>query len=134
MEENSSVSEHILRMSGYHNHLTQQGVNLPDDNVIDRVLQSLPPSYKGFVMNYNIQGMNKTIPELFAMLKAAEVEIKKEHQVLVVNKTISFKKKGEGKKKGNFKKNSKQVAAQEKKPKSRPKPKTECSYCKQTGH
>ena len=38
MEENSFVSEHILRMSGYHNHLTQLGVNLPDDSVIDRVL------------------------------------------------------------------------------------------------
>ena len=48
-------------------------------------------------MNYNMQGMNKTIPELFAMLKAAEVEIKKEHQVLMVNKTTSFKK-GKGKK------------------------------------
>ena len=55
-------------------------------------------SYKGFVMNYNMQGMEKTIPELFAMLKAAEVEIKKEHQVLMVNKTTSFKKKGKGKK------------------------------------
>ena len=96
MEENSSVSEHILRMCWYHNHLTQLGVNLPDDSVIDRVLQSLPPSYKGFVMNYNMQGMNKTIPELFAMLKAAEVEIKKEHQVLMVNKTSSFKKRAKG--------------------------------------
>ena len=81
MEENSSVSEHILKMSGYNNHLIQLGVNLPDDSVIDRVLQSLPPSYKGFVMNYNMQGMEKTIPKLFAMLKAVEVEIKKEHQV-----------------------------------------------------
>ena len=35
------------------------------------------------------------------MLKAGEVEIKKEHQVLMVNKTTSFKKKGKGKKKGN---------------------------------
>ena len=35
MEENSSVSEHILRMSAYHNHLTQLGVNLPDDSVIE---------------------------------------------------------------------------------------------------
>ena len=70
MEENSSVSEHILKMFGYHNHLTQLGVNLPDDSVIDRVLQSLPPSHKGFVMNYNMEGMDKTIPELFAMLKA----------------------------------------------------------------
>ena len=55
-------------------------------------------------MNYNMQGMNKTIPELFVMLKAAEVEIKKEHQVLMVNKTTSFKKNGKGKKKGNLKK------------------------------
>ena len=85
MEENSSVSEHILKMSGYNNHLIQLGVNLPDDCVIDRILQSLPPSYKSFVMNYNMQGMNKTIPELFAMLKAAEVEIKKEHQLLMVS-------------------------------------------------
>ena len=44
--------------------------------------------------------MTKTIPKLFAMLKATEVEIKKEHQVLMVNKTTSFKKKGKGKKKG----------------------------------
>ena len=35
VEENSSFSEHILRMSGFHNHLTQLGVNLPDDSVID---------------------------------------------------------------------------------------------------
>ena len=51
----------------------------------------------------------------------------------MVNKTTSFKKKGKGKKKGNFKKNGKEVAAQEKKPKSGPKPETECFYCKQTG-
>ena len=68
MEENSSVSEHILRMSGYNNHLIQLGVQLPDDCVIDRILQLLPPSYKSFVMNYNMQGMDKTILELFAML------------------------------------------------------------------
>ena len=92
MEENSFVSEHIIKMSGYHNHLTQLGINLHVDSVIDRVPQSLPPSYKSFVINYNMQGMNKTILELFAMLKAAEVEIKKEHQVLMVNKTTSFKK------------------------------------------
>ena len=102
MEENSSVSEHILRMSGYNNNLIQLGVNLPFDSVVDRVLQSLPSSFKSFMMNYNMQGMDKTIPELFAMLKAAEVEIKKEHQVLMIDKTTSFKKVAKGKK-GNFK-------------------------------
>ena len=60
-----------------HNHLTQVGVNLPDDSVIDRVPQSLPPSYKDFVMNYSMQGMTKVIPELFVMLKSTKVEIKK---------------------------------------------------------
>ena len=46
-------------------------------------------------MNYNMQGMTKVIPKLFAMTK---VEIKKEHQVLMVNKTTSFKKRAKGKK------------------------------------
>ena len=100
---------------------------------IDRVLQSLPPSYKSFVMNYNMQGMDKTIPELFAMLKDAKVEIKKEHQVLMVNKTTNFKKRGKGKK-GNFKNNGKQVAAQVKKPKYGSKPENDCFYYKGNGH
>ena len=37
------------------------------------------------------------ILEFFVMLKSAKVEIKKEHQVLMVNKTTTFKKKGKGK-------------------------------------
>src|SRR3954469_5223978 len=84
-------------------------------------------------MNYNMQGITENIPKLFAMLKSAKVEIKEEHQVLMVDKTTSFKKRAKGKK-GNFKKNGKQVATQVKKPKSGPKPKTECFYCKGTGH
>ena len=37
MEENSSASEHVFRMSEYYNHLNQVGVNLPDKIVIDKV-------------------------------------------------------------------------------------------------
>ena len=48
-------------------------------------------------MNYSMQGMMKMIPELFVMLKSMKVEIKKEHQVLMIDKTASFKKKGKGK-------------------------------------
>ena len=32
MEENSSTSKHVLRMSGYYNHLSQVGVNLQDSD------------------------------------------------------------------------------------------------------
>ena len=63
------------------------------------------------------------------MLKSMKVEIKKEHQVLMINKTTSVKKRAKGKK-GNFKKNGKQVAAQVKKLKSGPKPKTSASTAK----
>ena len=77
MEDNCSASEHVLRLSGYYNRLNQVGVNLPVGSVIDRVLQSLPPSYKSFVMNYNMQGITETIPKLFVMLKSTKVEIKK---------------------------------------------------------
>ena len=38
MEENSSTSEHVLRMFEYYNHLNQVGVNLPYKIVIDKVL------------------------------------------------------------------------------------------------
>ena len=38
MEENSSTSEHVLRLCGYYNFLNQVGVNLPDKIVIDKVL------------------------------------------------------------------------------------------------
>ena len=48
---------------------------------------------------------------------------------MMIDKTTSFKIKGKGKK-GNFKKNGKQVAAQVKKPKYGPKPETECFYAK----
>ena len=36
MEENSSTSEHVLRVCEYYNRLNQVGVNLPDKIVIDK--------------------------------------------------------------------------------------------------
>ena len=38
--------------------------------------------------------MTKTLPEILVMLKTAVVEIKKDHAVLMVNKTVDFKKSG----------------------------------------
>ena len=84
-------------------------------------------------MNYNISRIEMMILEVFALFDIATVEIKKEHQVLMVNKTTRFKKKGKGKK-ANFKKNGKQVVAQVKKPKPGTKPETGCFYCKGNGH
>ena len=46
-------------------------------------------------MNYNITGIDMMILELFAMFDTTNVEIKKEHQLLMVGETTSFKK-GQG--------------------------------------
>ncbi|KAK1618050.1 hypothetical protein QYE76_023567 [Lolium multiflorum] len=133
MEEGSSVSEHVFAMSGHARKLSDLGIVIPNQLGIHRVLQSLPPSYKNFVMNYNMQNMNKELPELFSMLKSAEIEIQKEHQVLMLNKTTNFKKQGKPKK-DNLKKGGKKAAAPPEKPKGGPKPDTDCYYCNGKGH
>ena len=83
-----------------------------------------------------MQGMTKSLSELFAMVKTAEVEIKKEHTVLMVNKIVDHKKpgkKGKGKN-GKSKKNGKPVATPSKAPRPGPKPGVECFYCKGGGN
>jgi hypothetical protein len=82
-----------------------------------------------------MQGMTKSLSELFAMLKTAEVEIKKEHNVLLVNKTTDFKKFGKSTKGLKGKKpqrDGKHAAGPPKAPKM--KPGVKCFYCKGDGH
>ena len=81
-------------------------------------------------MNYNISGIDMMILEVFAMFDTMKVEIKKEHQLLMVGETTSFKK-GKGKK-GYFTKRS--VAALVEKPKVEPKPETKCFCNERNGH
>jgi hypothetical protein len=81
-----------------------------------------------------MQGMSKSLSELFAMLKSAEVEIKKEHNVLLVNKTTDFKKSGKSTKGPKAKKphkDGKHVAGPPRAPKV--KPGVKCFYCKGDG-
>ena len=42
-------------------------------------------------MNYNISGIDMMILEVFTMFDTTKVEIKKEHQLLMVGETTSFK-------------------------------------------
>jgi hypothetical protein len=92
MEEGSSISEHAIKMSGYTQCLEQLDCKIPEELKIDRVLQSLPHSYKGFVVTHNQIGTTDTITERFTKLKVAEVDIKKDNHVLMVNKTTSSRK------------------------------------------
>jgi hypothetical protein len=82
-----------------------------------------------------MQGMTKSLPELFAMPKTAEVEIKKEHNMVLVNKSTDFKKSGKSTKGPKVKKpqrDGKRVVIPPKAPKM--KPVVKCFYCKGDGH
>ena len=60
MAEGGSVSEHVIKMFGYGTRLEALGFPIPAELSIDLVLASLPPSYSGFIMNYNMNGLEKT--------------------------------------------------------------------------
>jgi hypothetical protein len=46
MDEHSSMSEHVVKMSGYVQRLNALECEIPDELAIDRVLQSLPLAIK----------------------------------------------------------------------------------------
>ena len=85
-------------------------------------------------MNYSMQGTTRTIPKLFAMLKSAKVEIKKEHQVLMVDKITSFKKKGKGKERGTSSRMTSKLSLPWRSPKLDPSLKLSASTAKESGH
>src|SRR6266480_600345 len=134
MAEGSSVSAHVIKLQGYIQRLEALGVPFPKDFGTDLILKSLPPSFAGFVMNFNMHGMNKTLAELFAMLKVAEKDMQKNtNHVLMVKKSTQFKKKKNGsKKKGNSK--GAGPAYTPKKERPGPKADAECFFCKEKGH
>ena len=79
MAEGSSLIEHVIKLVGYAQRLNALGFAIPTTLGTDILLASLPPSYNGFIMNYNMNGLDKTTYELFAMLKTAEASMQKDH-------------------------------------------------------
>ena len=87
----SSMAPHVLKMKGHLEDLERLGLKIEQELAIDIIFQSLPKPYDGFIMNYNIHGMNKSISELHGMLKTAEKNIKTIKDILMVNKGKGIK-------------------------------------------
>jgi hypothetical protein len=86
LTEGSPVSPHVIKMIGYIETLDKLGSELKDDLAVDVILQSLPPSYQPFIMNYQMTGLEKTLAELHGM-KIAEENIKRNpSHVMMVQK------------------------------------------------
>ena len=127
------MSAHVLKMKYYIDHLKQLGFPISQELIIDLILNSLPDSYDQFIMNYNMNDMDKLISELHAMLKTAKQNIKKKPgNILMIQKGKGMKKKGQG--------NAMAMKSSRPKPKPKPKPKAKppkegvCFHCNESGH
>ena len=89
MAEGGSISEHVIKLVGYTQRLCALGFVIPMTLGNDILLASRPPSYNGFIMNYKMNGLDKTIDELFAILKTAEATMHKDpdHTMVVTRDT-----------------------------------------------
>nr|GEZ45832.1 hypothetical protein [Tanacetum cinerariifolium] len=68
-EEGQSVSSYVLKMKGHIDNLERLGHPMTLGLGVSLILISLRKEYDGFVHNYNMHNMGKTINELHAMLK-----------------------------------------------------------------
>ncbi|GJR05308.1 hypothetical protein Tco_0528292 [Tanacetum coccineum] len=71
-EEKQSVSSYVLKMKGYIDNLERLGHPVSLGFVVSLILISQRKEFDGFVQNYNMHNMGKTINELYAMIKLHE--------------------------------------------------------------
>jgi hypothetical protein len=138
LAEGSPVSPHVVNMIDYIETLDKLGCELNDDLTIDVILQSLPSSYEPFIMNYQMNGLEKTLVELHGMLKTVEESVKKNptHVITVQKENKKRKRWTPPKGKGKGKNVPKETSSSKAKPKGKsgPSPDNECFHCHEKGH
>ncbi|KAG8471763.1 hypothetical protein CXB51_036969 [Gossypium anomalum] len=77
LAEESPVGPHVLNMIGYIESLSKLGFPLSQELATDVILQSLPDSYSQFVLNFNMNEIDKILPQLLSMLQTAEGNMKR---------------------------------------------------------
>ncbi|KAL0423349.1 UNVERIFIED_CONTAM: hypothetical protein Sradi_0869700 [Sesamum radiatum] len=65
-----------------------------EETYVDVILQSLPPSYDQFIINYNMNGLEKTLHELINMLVQYKATIEKSAPSARVGEVPTSKAKG----------------------------------------
>nr|GEZ71046.1 zinc finger, CCHC-type [Tanacetum cinerariifolium] len=76
-KEGQLVSLYVLKIKGYINNLERLGHPVTLGLGVSLILISLRKEYDGFVQNYNMHNMGKTVNELHAMLKLHEQTLPK---------------------------------------------------------
>ncbi|KAL2251596.1 UNVERIFIED_CONTAM: hypothetical protein Sindi_2281900 [Sesamum indicum] len=85
MIEESSVQKHRVKMLSLMEKLKDLKIDLEKETYIYVILQSLPPFFNPFILNCNMNGLDKDLHELINTLVAYEVAVQKSApSVLVV--------------------------------------------------
>ncbi|GKE41153.1 retrotransposon protein, putative, ty1-copia subclass, partial [Tanacetum coccineum] len=118
-EEGKPVVAYVIQMKGYVDQLERLGYMLPQDLIVCLILNGLTKDFAGFVRNYNMHNMGKTIAELHAMLieyeKGLPKKAKTPQVMMIKGGKIHKAKKKSLKAKGKAKDDT-------------------CHYCKEVGH
>ncbi|KAL0445771.1 UNVERIFIED_CONTAM: hypothetical protein Slati_1705000 [Sesamum latifolium] len=96
MAEGSSVQSHGVKMLSVMEKLEDLKAGLENDICIDVILQSLPLSYDLFIVNYNMNELEKSIHELINMLIQYEAMAHKSESAVLVGEVSTSKAKGKG--------------------------------------
>ncbi|GJZ55972.1 hypothetical protein Tco_0611165, partial [Tanacetum coccineum] len=106
-EEGKPVAAYVIQIKGYVDQLEHLGYMLPQDLIVGLILNGLTKDFAGFVRNYNMHNMGKTIGELHDMLIEYKKGLPKKaetSQVMMIKggkiqkaKNKSLKAKGKGK-------------------------------------
>ncbi|KAK4381759.1 Retrovirus-related Pol polyprotein from transposon TNT 1-94 [Sesamum angolense] len=94
MTERSSVQEHGVKMLSLVKKLEDLKTGLENDTYIDVILQSLPLSYDPLIVNFNMNGLEKSVNELINMLVQYEATIKKSAPSVLIGEASTSTAKG----------------------------------------
>ncbi|XP_074313941.1 uncharacterized protein LOC141649144 [Silene latifolia] len=143
IKEGQKVSPHVLKMIKHVETLKLQGVEIPEQLVIDRVLHSLSriKGYVQFRVNYNMQNLKTDLHELHKVLVQAERDMRLNASTSKDVLNINAKSKGKFKKSANkgkkptpYKVKGKAIENSSPKPKKGATSDDKCHYCNGMGH
>ena len=98
MKEGQSVAQHAQKMYGYIERLQKLGYVMDNELYIDLILHSLSSAFSHFVLNFNMNKLEVTVPELFNMLKIAQENLPETPKLAMV--VAASKQNGKQKSKG----------------------------------
>ncbi|KAL2235342.1 UNVERIFIED_CONTAM: hypothetical protein Sindi_1266400 [Sesamum indicum] len=94
MAEGSSVQSHGVKMLSLEKKVDELKVELDNDTYIDVILHSLPLSYDPFIVNYNMNRLEKSIHQLINILVQYEAMTHKSTSAVLVGEASTCKAKG----------------------------------------